>query len=298
MRWTNKLNLPDALYQAISRDPYSNEGAWRSVTQLIAPPRLVYLRKQHDADIEEDISDGLYMLYGQLVHHLLERANVLDMVEKRLFLTVKGKLISGAFDSMRIEADGFNRLSDWKFSTAWKAVGESEEWLTQMNFLRHLLMHGFWDKQCTKPVGMKVDALEVVLLMRDHSKPRARRDSNYPQLPIARLQFECWTKEKTEEILHQKIQTHIDAETSLPLCSSSEMWEREAVYAVRKIGRKSAVKLFDDEKKAITYMRSFNSTLYYLMKRKQERVRCESYCMVAPFCSQFKKYEMHSMRSE
>jgi hypothetical protein len=285
---TNELNLPQALVTAVTKDTYDNGGAWRSVTQLCAPPRQVLLKKRHDHEIVEDVSDMLYRLYGQIVHGILERANVKDLVEKRIFMKVKGKLISGAFDSVILTNDQQWKCSDWKFSSFQKASGETKEWLWQMNFLRILLLYGYWDKELTThPVKWpSVDELEVVLMMRDHKKRKARMSAGYPKRPIARLPFQVWPDSYALKFLHERVELHLQAENALPDCSPDDRWAQETVFAVMKEGRKSAVKLYPNDKNAAL---SHATTIphAFVQERPGENIRCEDFCSAAPFCSQF-----------
>ena len=58
---TNKYGLPSSLYNALANDPYVGGGDI-SITRLIAPPRIVALRKRHEAEIVEDASDRIWSL--------------------------------------------------------------------------------------------------------------------------------------------------------------------------------------------------------------------------------------------
>jgi hypothetical protein len=229
MKFTNRLNLPQALADAVTNDPYDNGGAWRSVTQLISPPRLVQLKKVHDDEIEEDVSDRIYSLYGQIVHQILQRSNTKDIVEERVFTTQRGKSISGGFDVLQLHE---GRLIDWKFSTVWKAIGNHEEWTAQVNLLALLF----------RRKGMDINFLEIILLMRDHSKPRARREGEYPQLPVKRIPLPIWTRSEQECYLDHRVELHLKAEEELPLCTASERWAKPNIYAVMKKGNKHAIK--------------------------------------------------------
>lgn len=272
---TNRLNLPEALVSAIANDSYSRGDSWRTVTELISPPRSVALKHSNENKITEDVAERLYSMYGQIVHGILERSNKTAVVEKRLFTEVLGKRISGQFDSLDVDS---GTLRDWKFSTAWKAKqGEPpQEWVEQMNLLAHLL----------REHGHEVRALEIVLLMRDHSKLEAKRDASYPQLPVQRIPIALWKPEKAKEFLELRVKMHLGAEVSLPECSKEERWAKPDVFAVMKEGRKSAVKLYDNETEAQTHAYEIGGFVTY---RPGESVRCSSYCAASSFCTQFQK---------
>lgn len=78
---TNKNNLNEAIVRAVQRDWYSGTGEERdySVTQLLNPVRIVHLMKRHKSEIQEDVSDKLWLLMGSAMHAILERANENDV---------------------------------------------------------------------------------------------------------------------------------------------------------------------------------------------------------------------------
>ena len=86
MNLTNKMNLPLAIKRAVENDPYDPSGSDISTTRLIAPPLIRYLEIKHKDEIEEDVSDRIWSLIGQSVHHIIERAETeKDLSEIRLF---------------------------------------------------------------------------------------------------------------------------------------------------------------------------------------------------------------------
>lgn len=274
MKITNYYGLPQALVDAVRNDPYDNGGAWRSVTQLISPPRLVVLRKRHDHEIEEDVSDRLWALYGQIVHDILARANTEDLVEERLSCEVRGKLISGGFDVMQLSK---GRLSDWKFSTVYKAIGNSEDWISQVNLLVLLF----------RKKGIEVREAEIILLMRDHMKSKARRGGVYPPHGVQRIPVPLWSIDEAEHYLDLRVQLHLKAEERLPQCSGRERWAKPTIYAVMRQGRKTAVRGGVQKDKAEAEKIVALNTKHYLEVRAGESTRCIDFCSAAPFCSQF-----------
>ena len=85
MKYTNLSNLPKAIERAVENDPYESN-ADISTTRLIAPPRIRVLQKRNWDLITEDVSDRIFSLLGQSVHHVIERAKTRQEIsEKRLF---------------------------------------------------------------------------------------------------------------------------------------------------------------------------------------------------------------------
>jgi hypothetical protein len=60
---------------------------------------LVKPREEHADEIVIDASEMIFSLFGQAVHHILDRADDAGAIhERRLFTTQRGWKISGAFD--------------------------------------------------------------------------------------------------------------------------------------------------------------------------------------------------------
>lgn len=277
MKLTNKNSYPEALLQAIENDPYDKGDAEFSITELLQPPRIVVLRKEHAGEIEEDIDDRLWTLYGQIAHLILERANRGAIAEKRYFATFEGVKISGQVDTLDLDR---GTLSDWKFTTAWKfkaGDGAPPEWVAQLNLQLELLRQN----------GLDADRLEIIGLLRDFSKLEARRNPQYPQQAVQRLAFAPWPREQTRKYLRERILLHRQARLSLPECAAEERWAKPDVYAVMKKGRKTAVRLYPNAEAARLHAES--EPAHFVVFRPGESVRCSAYCPVSKFCTQYEK---------
>lgn len=270
---TNKLNLPQALVDAVANDDYTKGNADLSVTQLLKPMRAVVLEKLHGDEVVEDVADRLWSFYGKIAHKILEGKNQDKniIVERRLYMDVHGVRISGAMDSYEV-ADG--RLIDWKFVTAYKFKGTEipEEWEQQQNLYAALL----------RANGQKITSLEIVGLLRDHSKMEARRDEFYPQLPVARMPIPLWPEAKVAAFLVGKINEYKKALEQLPHCSDKERWARPTKWAVKKPGAQRALKLHDDLESARNHADALKLEVEH---RPGENIRCENYCSVSKFCA-------------
>ena len=81
MKVTNKFNLNPVLFTMLSRDDmYSGTGERRdySVTEILNPPKYVWLRRRHNHEAEEDVSERIDRLLGTAMHTMLERASETD----------------------------------------------------------------------------------------------------------------------------------------------------------------------------------------------------------------------------
>lgn len=283
MKITNHLNLPQPIVDAVQNDPYDSGNSDISVTRLIAPPRQVALGITHKDDIVEDCADRLFSLMGQAMHHVLERGGDLEgerIIERRLYADIGGWKLSGQID---IWENG--TLDDYKFTSVWETMnGLKEEKIQQLNLLAWL---------CRKN-GIKVNRIRIVAMYRDYSKSKAKFERDYPQHQIGVLESPLWTDAQVEAYAKERIAIHQEARNKLPLCSPEDKWERPTKFALMKEGAKRALRLLDSEEEAIEYAETKklaqNGKItkgHYVERRQGESVRCENYCSVAPFCTQF-----------
>lgn len=213
-QFTNKQGLPEAVVRAITNDSYDKGDADFSVTELLLPPRIWALKKLHAHAVTEDVEDRLWALYGQLAHSLLERANMADLAEKRFFMDISGYTISGQIDSLSLVGQV---LSDYKFTSVWgfmKGREPKQEHVAQLN-MQHLLL---------KRNGLSAKKLQIIGLLRDWMKSKAKVDFKYPQGMIAVQDIPMWSDDKTEALIVTSIAEFHAAKERLPLCSSGEHW--------------------------------------------------------------------------
>lgn len=275
MKITNHEGLPDAIVQAVMNDPYSRgDGTTISVTELIAPPRIVALRNKHRDEIEEDASDRIWSLVGQAVHNVLERANKKGIAERRLSIDILGHRLSGAMDLYYEEGI----LFDYKIQSVWRFLsGVPKEIEEQLNCYAEILRQN----------GERVTEIRVIAILRDWSKMRAMQGGNYPHKQVLNLSTPLWPESEARSFIQGRLKMHDLAKTLLPDCTDHDRWASNE-YAVMKTGRKSAIKLLGED---LTGARSLASTLgpdHYVEHRQEPTRRC-GYCNVQKFCEQFKK---------
>lgn len=276
MKLTNRLNLPQPIVEAVKNDSYSAGDADMSVTTLLKPPRITALEAKHDGEIEEDASERIWSLLGQVVHGILERADTTGIAERRLFMTAEGWRISGQMDRFMAGV-----LQDYKFVTVYKFKDGKvpEEYEAQMNVYAELLRQN----------GHAVTHLEIVGILRDWSKMEARRDESYPQTQIVVREVPLWPEIKAREFIRTRVILHQQARITLPLCSQEERWAKPDTFAVIKQGAKRATRVYESEDEAIGHAKQ--DSALYVQKRLGENTRCQNYCAVSRFCDQFKALE-------
>lgn len=269
---TNKLNLPQPIYDAVKNDEYTRGDADISVTALLSPARIVALREKHESEIVEDASERIFSLMGQCMHTVLERADKTGVTERRLSIEVEGWKVSGQVD--RYE-DGV--VQDYKFVTAWKFkdLTVPPEYEQQLNVYAEIL----------RVNGHKVTKLQIVGILRDWSKLEAMRDQNYPQRQIVVRTVNLWPASQAQEFMRERVILHKQARLSLPECSPEDRWKKADVWAVMKHGAVRAIKLFENPVDADAL--AATNEKYYVQVRPGEAIRCRAYCAVSSFCTQY-----------
>ncbi|MEM4725011.1 MAG: hypothetical protein QXP01_08375 [Candidatus Hadarchaeum sp.] len=278
MKLTNKFNLPAEVVQAVTASRYT-PGGDISVTSLLLPPRIRVLRKRHWNEIEEDVSDRLWSLYGQIVHGLLERTDDWQAFhEERMAVQVNGWTLTGQADLYKRKADGQHVLRDYKFvSVSSYAAGVRHEWVAQVNIYSWI-----WRKN-----GFPVDLAQLVLLFRDWRKREFERSQNSYPPPVQIVDVPLWDEDFTCQFVRTLINQHKIAEklsdSELPLCTPEDRWERGKGWAVMREGRKKAIRLCPTEDEALQAAAKLGAD-HYVVERPGEQVRCLYFCNVKPFC--------------
>jgi len=285
MKLTNKFNLPETFVNVIRRPQYSRGDSEISVTEILSPPQLVLLRRQHADDIEQDASDMVWSLFGSACHNILEHGKGDNhIVEERLFTTFEGWSISGAIDLQEL-IDGKVLIADYKVTSAWAVQQEKQEWIDQLNLYAWLV---------ERVKGDKVAGLQIIGIVRDWSRREAALKDTYPQSPIVTLDIPLWSQEDRETFVKQRLTLHNEANFAavsgdMPACTSEEMWEKKTTFAVMKEGGKRAKKVFEIKEDAAAFAGQQKDP-HYIEVREGGRTRCESFCQVAPFCKQYQTY--------
>jgi hypothetical protein len=292
MKITNLYNAPEAIARAVSfyDEAYDGRSSYLTASTAATPPRIVALRRQHWHEMEEDVADRFWRLFGSVVHTILERAAVRVIPEQRLFAEIDGVQISAQLDAVQIDQ---GLIIEYKFTSVWTAIfGGRSEWEEQMNFQAEVLARN----------GIEPRALQVVALFRDWQESRApaRRStldrypleilskltetpedvlrerlryrdkaaagngSDYPPRQWQVFDIPLWPQEKRVQWIRERIAAQQAAEEMgiLPECSAADRWER-----------------------------------YDKQLGKNRWVRCESYCPVARWCDQFAEYLANEVRT-
>jgi len=280
MKITNKHNVPAPLMTLASREYYSKGASQYSVTEIMSPPKVRRLREQYNDMIEQDVSDMLWQLLGSALHVVMERGATDGWtMEERLFHDVDGVTISGQIDAQQDTPDGVI-ITDWKFTSAWAVMQDKEEWVQQLNIYK-------WLVETVK--RKKVCGLKICAFVRDFS--RHEKKEGYPAANITNIDIPMWDSVTTETYIRERLEMHRNAKMAhdfgeeLQPCSDEERWQSETIYAVKREGRKTAIRVFKTIEEATELAEKEKG---YVETRKGEPKRCTgNYCGVAQWCEQY-----------
>lgn len=280
MKHTNIYMLPGVLARALAANDHKQEGKY-SVSELLNPPRLEQLRKRHETKVVKDVSENLWALFGTSVHGVIQRyGQSTDIIEQHMVIDVDGIKVSGTPDHYNID---LRILNDWKVTSIWTYLkGGREEWEQALNIYAYMI---------SKKFNAYPKRLFNQLILRDWSRKDAQFKPGYPKVPFVSLEQKLWEPEITEQFIVERVQLHEaaskTADEELPECTEDDRWQRRPVWAVHRQGMKRAVKLFDEESEAEQMVKG--KPALHVMYRPGEAIRCESYCQVKRFCSQYIK---------
>lgn len=277
MQLTNIQNLPEAFINAVRNDPYDASMGDISVTRLIDSPyrRKLYL-KNYDK-LVEDVSDRVWALLGQAVHHILERGAEGSHVikEERMVYEYGGLKVTGQLDTFNTQT---GVLSDYKVTSTYKltSANQPNDWIRQLNILAQLLRDNFWD----------VKKVQIVAILRDWSSTEAMRNPAYPQSMVQVLDMPLWSEEDTLAYIQERVALHkqVMEGEDIP-CTDEERWMEPTSWALMKVGGKKAIKVYRSQDEVPLELNDGQ----YIEERKGSDRRCEKWCEVAKFCKYYQE---------
>lgn len=284
--YANSLNLPQPLLRACELDDYDRgPNSWRTITELIAPPRMVALRQAYPEQVTvEDVADMLWILQGKAMHAVLAQSNATGLAERRLEMTMAGRVISGQFDHFELSPAG--TLTDYKSTSVWTVVYKDRfgDWEAQLNGYALLLgVHGH-----------AVTGVQVLAMLDGWSRAKAKKERDYPQWKAVVVPLRLWSRAEQEHYFTERIALHDAAERALaegrplPRCTPKDRWQEPPVWAVMRRGRKSAVKLCPSEAEARAIIAEAPGGLCWVEYRPSLAKRClpgrDGYCPMRTLC--------------
>jgi hypothetical protein len=279
MTLTNKLHLPEGLVKAVSTERH-NEAGCISATTLIQGMKHIILTERHWEKLEDDVSDRIWAIWGQAVHSLLEHEGENEFSEQKMTYTIGDITVTGRIDNYDMR-NGI--ICDYKTASVWKIkYNDFDDWYKQGMIYAWLLRNN----------GFAVEKCRFIALLKDHSKSDAAREYTYPNNPVYVYEFNVTFADllKINGFIRGKVREYLRclelSDDEIPPCSPEERWDKAAVYAVMKPGRKSAIRLFDNQVAAETMTAELGKG-HYVEHRSGESVKCQSFCLCCRFCNYY-----------
>ena len=290
MELSNNHKLPQSFVDVINQityDPTTRDPKRLGVTTLIGSPRVKLLTVRHWSKLTEDVADHLWRIMGSAVHYVLEKATSEDRLTEEKFVEDVG-------DGFTIVAkpDIYDKVScsveDYKFTSVWAVMHDIKtDWVNQLNCYAWLL----------RKRGYEVKELWVDAIVKDWRRGEQRKYDDYPAVPFKRIKLPLWTFEEQEIYIKERLEIYKNAlplaDDDLPECTSEERWARPDTYAVMKNANKRATRVLDSREDAeghIAWLQNKDQkSKYTVVKRPGSNMRCEEYCLMKDYCSQYKK---------
>jgi hypothetical protein len=294
MQYTNKFNWAPELVTAILKDRYTDEDERdfdESASTLTAPTQMIILKRRYpDQLVIEDVSDMFWRFLGSIAHSVLEEAfHAQDngdgsFVEKRLYLDLLGKTISGKLD---LYSAARQEVRDYKSTKVYKIIkGDYIEWENGQNIYAYLLRQN----------DFPVKKLTVIALIFDF-KPAEAYKKNYPSSASVQIDLPLWNEARQLAYITERVQRLLTAETLTDTeltehfpCSDTEMWSDIKDWAIFKQGAQRATACFDTEHEALAAFtdKKLSYATHQIVKRMTGRTRCLRFCPVRNICGQNK----------
>lgn len=280
MKVTNEMNLPEAFVKAVSVERHNKSGCY-SATTLNKGAKETILQERHWDSLEVDASDSVWAVFGTAVHAILENSKDDNFHEEKFSVEVSESTVTGIVDSFDLE-NGI--INDWKTASVYKVMsGDFADWYNQGMTYAWLL----------KKSGLEVKRCRFVAMLKDFSKTKSRITANYPTAPVYIYQFDVTEKmlEEAEKRIVAKVKELESyknlSDDEIPPCSKSERWTQDEKWAVMKEGRKTAVRLFDNETDAENLAKELGKGHSVEYRRGIDR-KCEDYCSCCEFCNYYR----------
>lgn len=295
---TNKYNLPEPYFRSCLRDEHPHfDWDTFSVTELMKGTKEIVLTRRFFQELEQDCVAMIWSVFGTAVHKVMEgHEGENELAEERISIEIPCgeygiRHVSGGFDLYNAETQ---LITDYKTTGVYSyqmklREGTDSDWAKQLRVYWLILAKA----------GFPVRDVRNTVFLKDWSKTQARRDRSYPQKPIVNIDYEYNGSFNSEVAaymqadLAQKIIEVLDCkdlpESQIPDCTKQERWERDECWAVKKEGRKTAVKLHESEFEAERHLVELGKG-HYIEHRLGTPVKCIDYCTCATKCSFYQDY--------
>lgn len=284
MNYTNELNLPQPFVEAVKSNHVYKPNRY-SVTEVLGGTCEAILKRRHDSDITDDVSQRVWSLFGTAVHKVLQEASATEtqLQENWISVPIEGTPyeLSGIFD---LYDDSTGTVTDYK--TAGTIKWQKQEF---DDYKMQVLLYCWMLQQ----MGFEAWNGEIVMILRDWVKSKARFDSDYPQHQVQKVawRFNNHDMELAENFIAGWF-TEVQEQEKRPdskliPCTQEQRWHKDDKWAVVKLGAKRATRVLDSEDAANSLAAQLSEKQgkgFHVEYRKGEDTKCLMYCPVAQFC--------------
>ena len=279
---TNHLKLPQPFVDAATSDYKPTDGRY-SVTRILGSPCEAVLLRRHWHEIEGDVADLVWAIFGSAVHKILEDSNETDSQIKENYITVQVDeryTLSGRFD---LYDDSTGTATDYKTATVWKIkFSDFSDWRRQTLYYCWML----------RQIGFEnARRGEIVAMIKDHSKREAKKDPEYPQHPVFVISWDFSDDDieaagtEIREWFRQVAIAESLPDSKLVPCTPEQRWAKPEKWAVKKGRQKRALRVLGSEEEANEYIAAHSgSGSMWVEHRLGEDTKCEGYCDVRRWC--------------
>ena len=219
--------------------------------------------------------------FGTFMHGKLEAREIKGFInEERIHTEIDEIKISGAID-LQQEVEGGVIIIDYKFVKAYSVMMNKSDWETQLNIYK-------WLVETVK--RKKVVGLKICAFIKDFNKFDTVKEG-YPSAEAVMIDIPMWDSVRAETYVRNRLDMHRTAKMAhdfgeeLQPCTDEERWAKETTYAVKRDGRKTAIRVFKTIEEATELAEKEKG---YVETRQGEYTRCaENFCGVAQWCKQY-----------
>ncbi len=280
----NKYELPEYICNSVYA-PFKPNPFRFGITALIEPPLIHTLRAEHWDEIDEDISEKLWLIHGNALDYMIKKNSQWGLCNIRLE-TVWTKDSEGRDIIVVARPDYYNVLThvlaDLKDTSVWTIMNGKPEWDAQLNGYDHLM-------NLLVP-QLPITELQVHTFGKDWKKnEKLRTGYGYPQIPFTVVDIPRWSRAKQQAFIDNRLQDHL--QNPRRKCTAKERWAKAAVYAVKKLGNKTAKggKLCASQTEADNWIIAHPDKKWEIEFRPATSPRCQEYCSVNKFCPFYKE---------
>lgn len=283
MAITNVLNLPQPFVDAATSDHQYRPHRY-SVTEVLGGTCEAILKRRHQGEADEDVADRVWAIFGTAVHEVLRKAKGTDsqLQENWLSVPIAGDYeLSGIFD---LYDDSTGTVTDYKTAGTIKWIKREFE-----DYRQQVLIYCWMLRE----QGFDARNGEIVMLLRDWVKSKARYDSSYPQHQVQKVSWSFTDEdfEQAKDAIYSWFARVADQEKcpddQLLPCSPDQRWHKDDKWAVFQDGRKRATRVLDSQDEATALLEDLEGRTgkpHHIEFRQGEDVKCEMYCSMADFC--------------